>query len=142
MGTPPRSSPVENDPGLRRIQFVAQSLGTGDGCYGHGGDDVKVTTTAPSPAVERPPESWHGMSPEETGRQLETDLERGLAGSEAAARLERDGPNALQKEVAASVWKVAFTQARDPMNIMLVVVAVLSVAISEISTAVIVGVLV
>lgn len=73
---------------------------------------------------------------------LETDLDRGLAGTEAVTRLSRFGPNEIAKEKPPSVWVVASVQLRDPMNIMLIAVTVVSLLISQFSTALIVGVLV
>ncbi len=73
---------------------------------------------------------------------LETDGERGLTSAEAVTRLSRFGPNEIAKEKPPSVWAVALGQLRDPMNIMLIAVTVVSLAISQFSTAVIVAFLV
>jgi Ca2+-transporting ATPase len=48
----------------------------------------------------------------------------------------------VQKEAKASVWGIARQRVRDPMNIMLIVVTVVSLAIQEVSTAVLVFLLV
>jgi Ca2+-transporting ATPase len=66
----------------------------------------------------------------------------GLSSSEAAARLARYGPNQITSEKPPSVWAVALQQLRDPMNIMLVAVAVVSLAIGEVPTAILVAFLV
>jgi Ca2+-transporting ATPase len=66
----------------------------------------------------------------------------GLSASEAAARLSRHGPNQITSEKPPSVWSVALQQLRDPMNIMLVAVAVVSLAIGEVPTALLVAALV
>jgi magnesium-transporting ATPase (P-type) len=68
-------------------------------------------------------------------------VELGLTGSEAAERLARYGPNAIRAEKPPSVWQVALGQLRDPMNIMLVAVVSVSFVIGEVSTAVVVGLL-
>ena len=70
------------------------------------------------------------------------DVERGLAHREAARRLEERGPNKLTSEKPPSIWVVAFSQLRDPMNIMLVAVAIASLLIAQVSTAVLVAALV
>src|SRR4051794_8011482 len=101
-----------------------------------------TTAVTPTPVSQSETDSWHALSPADVSQRLGGDLDRGLTAEEAVARLDRYGPNALQKEVAASVWKVALDQLRDPMNIMLVVVAVVSLLIAEFSTAAIVGLLV
>ena len=65
---------------------------------------------------------------------LESDAASGLTGAEAAERLPRYGPNAIERERPPSVWAIALQQLRDPMNIMLVAVTVVSFAIGEVST--------
>ena len=86
--------------------------------------------------------AWHTETPEQTAELLGTDLERGLGATEAADRLARYGANQLKEETKASVWEVALGQLRDPMNIMLVVVAIASLIIGQVSTAFVVLLLV
>lgn len=71
-----------------------------------------------------------------------TDPDRGLSAAEAAAQLARHGPNQIAGEPQPSVWAVALLQLRDPMNLMLVAVTVVSVAIGQVSTGILVGLLV
>jgi P-type Ca2+ transporter type 2C len=70
------------------------------------------------------------------------DLARGLAHREAARRLQEVGPNQLTSEKPPSTWSVALAQLRDPMNLMLIAVAVASLLIAQVSTAVLVAALV
>src|SRR5215470_12735412 len=72
----------------------------------------------------------------------ESDATNGLTGAEAAARLTRYGPNRIAGEKPPSVWAVAVQQLRDPMNIMLVAVTAVSFVIGEVSTGVIVALLI
>ena len=101
-----------------------------------------MTAIAPAPTSAPEPDAWHGRIPTDVADQLTTDLDAGLTADEASARLARYGPNALRKEEEASPWKVAVEQLKDPMNIMLVVVAIVSMLIKEYSTAAVVGLLV
>jgi Ca2+-transporting ATPase len=71
-----------------------------------------------------------------------SDADVGLTGNEAAGRLARNGPNQITSEKPPSVWQVALEQLKDPMNIMLVAVAIVSLAINEVSTAILVAALV
>ena len=71
-----------------------------------------------------------------------SDADQGLTGSEAAARLSRYGRNEIAREKPPSVWVVALGQLRDPMNIMLVAVVAVSFVIGEISTGVMVALLI
>ena len=70
------------------------------------------------------------------------DLARGLTHREAARRLQENGPNKLTSEKPPSTWSVALAQLRDPMNLMLIAVAVASLLIAQVSTAVLVAALV
>ena len=75
--------------------------------------------------------AWHALSPSAVAGELQADLEHGLSTEEAEARLKRYGLNVLQQEAKASMWAVALQQVRDPMNIMLIVVTIASLAIGE-----------
>ncbi len=96
-----------------------------------------MATTAPT--EER---AWFATGVEETAGHFGVDVASGLSDAEAAQRLSEHGPNALPKEPPPSVWSVALGQLADPMNIMLAVVAVASVAIGQTSTGILVAVLV
>ena len=71
-----------------------------------------------------------------------SDGTTGLTVAEAAARLSQHGPNQITSEKPPSMWAVALGQLRDPMNIMLVAVAVVSLAIGEVPTALMIALLV
>ncbi len=71
-----------------------------------------------------------------------SDADAGLTGAEAAERLARLGPNRITGEPPPSVWEVAVAQLRDPMNIMLIAVTIVSVAIGQVSTGIIVALLI
>jgi Ca2+-transporting ATPase len=94
--------------------------------------NVEVPTEPPAYAVEAL----------DVAAALGTDPESGLGASEAASRLATYGPNEITSEKPPSVWAVALGQLRDPMNIMLVAVAVVSFAIGEVSTGIIVALLI
>ncbi len=73
---------------------------------------------------------------------LETDSTVGLTQEEAARRLAEHGPNQLSSEPPPSTLAVALKQLADPMNLMLVAVAVVSLIIAQVSTAVLVAALI
>ncbi len=73
---------------------------------------------------------------------LDSDTERGMGSGEATRRLAEVGPNQLVSEPPPSTWAIAAAQLRDPMNIMLVAVAVVSLVIGQPSTFALVGLLV
>jgi P-type Ca2+ transporter type 2C len=88
------------------------------------------------------PPSWHALAAEQVVAAMGSDAARGLSVDEAARRLTQYGPNEIAREQPPSVWSIALGQLRDPMNIMLVAVAVVSLLISQFSTAVIVAFLI
>jgi Ca2+-transporting ATPase len=85
---------------------------------------------------------WHTVSVDDAATQLTVDVAQGLNAEEAARRLATFGPNALPTEPQPSVWAVAGTQLRNPMNIMLIIVAVVSIVIGQAATGITVAVLV
>jgi Ca2+-transporting ATPase len=103
-----------------------------------------MTTASATAATATPPGSaaWFALDVEAVVAGVGSDTERGLTSGDAASRLARFGPNEITKEKPPSVWAVALTQLRDPMNIMLIAVIVISLLISQFSTALIVGLLV
>jgi P-type Ca2+ transporter type 2C len=78
---------------------------------------------------------WH-ETPAEVAADLDVDPERGLGADEAEQRLSQYGPNELPKEPPPSRWTVARGQLSNPMNIMLMIVAVASFAIGQIPTGI------
>ncbi len=96
--------------------------------------------TAQTPATERVT-AWWAMSPAECAAAVGAELE-GLTTSEATNRIERFGRNELTAAKSASVWQLAFKQVVDPMNLMLLGVTAVSIVIGEISTGLMVGLLV
>src|SRR5690242_523488 len=51
----------------------------------------------------------------DVARQLDTNLERGLSGAEAARRLAADGPNELRSAAPVPPWRKFLAQFRDPL---------------------------
>jgi Ca2+-transporting ATPase len=89
--------------------------------------DVSRTTTA---------DQWYGASPEEVASKLGVDPSAGLTGGEAARLLEQHGPNALPAEAAVPGWRRFIEQYRSYMQIILMAAAIVSLAIKEWSTGV------
>jgi Ca2+-transporting ATPase len=63
---------------------------------------------------------------------------RGLAGDEAAARLTRYGPNAVVRRRPVPLWRRIVSQLRDPLILVLLVAAVLTVATGDLSDAIVI----
>jgi P-type Ca2+ transporter type 2C len=78
----------------------------------------------------------------EVVHDVDTDVTSGLSVQGAAERLATHGPNQITAEKPPSAVAIALAQLRDPMNIMLVAVSVVSLVIGQVSTALLVAVLV
>jgi Ca2+-transporting ATPase len=96
---------------------------------------------APGSTAAGPTDAWYARSPAETGRALGVDLKSGLSAARAAELLRRDGPNALPEEKPRPGWLRFLDQYRTYMQIILVGAGVVSLLISEWSTAVLLFVL-
>ncbi|WP_404431505.1 cation-translocating P-type ATPase [Microbacterium lacus] len=86
--------------------------------------------------------AWWSLEPEAVMVELGTDAERGLTSADAVQRLAASGPNALVSAPPPSAIKIALGQLAELMTLMLIAVAVVSLLIGQISTAIIVAVLV
>ena len=95
---------------------------------------------ATSTADTQPPP--FALSAEEVLAAAGSDAARGLSAAEAASRLASHGRNEITAEKPPSAWALALQQLRDPMNLMLVAVVVVSLLIGEISTGLIVALLI
>lgn len=85
---------------------------------------------------------WHARSAASVVAALTSDLESGLSADDVTDRRRQYGPNEIASTPPPSMWSIALAQLRDPMNLMLVAVAVVSIVIGEIPTAIVVAVLV
>jgi len=82
---------------------------------------------------------WYRATAEETCRGLGVDPDAGLSASEVAQRRQRYGPNRLAAEAEEPWWHAFLRQYRDLMQIVLLVVAVISIiALQELSTGLLV----
>lgn len=103
-----------------------------------------TTTTDSSPhssGASGPAAPW-SVAVDGVAASLQTDVDAGLSPDEAADRLRTLGPNTISTEPAPSIWLITVTQLRDPMQLMLVAVAVVSVLIGQASTGILVAALV
>jgi P-type Ca2+ transporter type 2C len=81
--------------------------------------------------------SWYSLSPEAVAANLEVDPAVGLSAARAADLLRAHGPNALPEEKPIPGWRRFVDQYRAYMQIILSVAAIVSLAIKEWSTAVV-----
>ncbi len=81
-------------------------------------------------------ENWYSVSPDGVTSRLGVDPSSGLSSQKAAELLESHGPNALPAETAVPDWRRFLEQYRSYMQIILVAAAIVSLAIKEWSTGV------
>lgn len=86
--------------------------------------------------------AWHCLDADAVIAALGSDRRQGLAPAEVDSRRKHYGDNEIAAEPAPSALAIALVQLKDPMNFMLVAVVIISLVIAEISTALVVAVLV
>ncbi|HEY7440158.1 MAG TPA: cation-translocating P-type ATPase [Acidimicrobiia bacterium] len=101
-----------------------------------------MTETEQTNTAATPESPAYALEASQVAASFGTDVTSGLSAAEAASRLAELGSNEITSEKPPSVWAVAAGQLRDPMNLMLVAVAVVSFAIGEVSTGIIVALLI
>ena len=84
-------------------------------------------------SVAAPP--WHAAQEAELARRLDTDLAAGLSPGEAARRLAHDGPNRLVEAEPTTVPQVVLRQFIDPLVLLLLVAALVSLLIGHAADA-------
>jgi len=80
--------------------------------------------------------SWYDVAPDEVATRLNVDPTTGLTSERAAELLTQNGPNALPAEAQVPGWRRFVGQYRSYMQMILVAAAIVSLAIQEWSTGV------
>jgi Ca2+-transporting ATPase len=96
--------------------------------------DASGTTTLPLGG-------WYARSADDVAATFAVDPQTGLSASRAAELLASHGPNALPEEEAAPAWRRFLDEYRSNMQLILVGAAVVSLAVKEWSTAILLIVL-
>ncbi|MFB6478301.1 cation-translocating P-type ATPase [Streptomyces virginiae] len=102
-----------------------------------------MTVRSDSVAQQPPPagDGWYTRSPEEVVAAFDVDPAVGLSAARAAELLAAHGPNALPEEQRTPAWRRFLAQYRSYMQIVLVAAAIVSLAIQEWTTAILLIVL-
>lgn len=94
-------------------------------------DDQPPIPEPPDIVVIEKPTCPHTLSAQQLADHLDTDLDNGLTEDEAAARLVRDGPNAIKGAKGLSLWEIFLAQVANALTAVLIAVAALSFAIND-----------
>ena len=87
--------------------------------------------------------NWHALNLDEIAAQHGVDPRHGLSEEEAAARLQRYGPNALPEAPGKSAWRRLLDQLAAPLVLVLIVAGVITALLGEwVDSGVILGVVV
>src|SRR4051794_24665494 len=94
------------------------------------------------PAAAAGSDGWFAQDHAAVVAALQSDAENGLSGDDVKARLQQHGPNVIRGEAPPSLLQVALVQLREPMNLMLAAVTAVSFVIGEVSTGILIALLV
>lgn len=95
-------------------------------------DSPEATTDLDEPPSDiRPSPVPYSLSPGDLAHALNTDPCNGLSATEAAVRLERDGPNKVEAAKGTSAWQIFLRQISNSLTLVLVIVMVLSFSIQD-----------
>lgn len=81
---------------------------------------------------------WFNKSSEEIIKELSSNVINGLSSADAKLILEKNGPNKLQGKKKKSTFQLFLSQINDAMIYILLVAAVISAIVGEISDAIII----
>ena len=80
---------------------------------------------------------WHTLAIPDLERELDTS-KQGLSENEVVQRLQKYGPNELEQKDRKSVWSMFIEQFKDFMVVILIIAAIISGLLGEISDAIII----
>lgn len=92
-------------------------------------DEAVAHSPRPPPDADSPPAFW-SRTPEQLFAVLRS-APQGLSTREAAQRLRRHGPNALDDEPAAGAWRLVLRQFKSPLVLILVFGGIISAGLRE-----------
>jgi Ca2+-transporting ATPase len=92
--------------------------------------------------IGRPPPRLKGLRVAKDSTGVEVVASLGLTSAEAAARLARDGANVLPERHRVALWQRVLLQLRDPLMVVLLAAAVLTIATGDWADATIIALVV
>lgn len=81
---------------------------------------------------------WYSKTVQEITEELNTNIETGLSSQEAENRLKQYGPNKFQEGEKTSIWKMLWEQINSILIWILIVAAIISAFVGEITDAIII----
>jgi Ca2+-transporting ATPase len=96
----------------------------------------KTSTPVAVPPSPIPATPWHTLSAADAAAALQTPLGEGLSVEAARSRLAQHGPNELAERDRKSVWRMLWEQLSATLVMVLIVAAVVSAALGDVTDAV------
>jgi len=81
---------------------------------------------------------WYQLTKEEVIERVETDPQTGLTSTEATARLDKYGLNELVERGLKSPWRILWEQITEVMIVILIVAALVSIFLGEVTDAIVI----
>jgi len=81
---------------------------------------------------------WYQISPEDTCKELKSDLNNGLLPDEAAERLAESGPNELKRKEGPSLLSMFLNQLKDFLVLILVGASIVSILVGEVTDSLVI----
>ncbi len=86
--------------------------------------------------------NWYSKTLEEIESELSTDLKHGLTSAEVEKRRAKYGLNELVDRGLKSPWKILLEQLTEIMVVILIISAVISIALHEVTDAIVILIIV
>ena len=100
-------------------------------------------TKPENPPADTGNTSWHALSADDALRHHDVGIEFGLAEAEAAARLQRHGPNRLREQPGRSALMRFLSQMKEPLVLVLIGAGIVTAGLGEwVDSSVILGVVI
>jgi Ca2+-transporting ATPase len=96
---------------------------------------------SPTPDTQTGPADWHSITIDDAVARLNANVADGLSSSEAAQRWQEHGPNTLRAARSTAWYTVLVRQFTDVLIFILMVAAVTSLAVGEVTDAVVIAVI-
>ncbi|WP_037617399.1 cation-translocating P-type ATPase [Streptomyces aureus] len=97
---------------------------------------MAMQSSGPKAPERAAPELWYARDPQDVASAFGVDPASGLTAARVAELLAENGPNALPEEKAKPAWRRFVEQYRSYMQVVLLAAAVVSLAIAEWTTAI------
>jgi Ca2+-transporting ATPase len=83
--------------------------------------------------------NWYTRTVKDVTQYFNVDTSRGLSSKEVKVRLEKFGPNQLKESKGRTVWDMFFDQFKEALVLILLISAIVSIFLGEVSDAIVIA---